>query len=69
MVKNSSTISYYNHLSRGNLTVPSSLADFGCSAFALLDHFDDFMTRQDNVNIHNAGSSALLKCLPQHNFS
>ena len=70
MVENSSTISYYNHLSRGNLTVPSSsLADFGCSAFALLDYFDDFMTPQDDVNIRDAGFSVLLTCLPQHNFS
>ena len=70
MVENSSTISYYNHLSRGNVTIPSSsLADFGCSAFALLNHLDDFMIRQDNVNIRDAGPSVLLKCLPQHNFS
>ena len=69
-MENFSTILYYNHLSRGNLTVPSSsLADFGCSAFALLDYFDDFRTRQDNVNRRHAGSSVLLKCLPQHNFS
>ena len=70
MVENSSTISYYNHLFIGNLTAPSSsLADFGCSAFALLDYFDDFMTQQDNVNICNTGSSMLLKYLFQHNFS
>ena len=69
MVENSSTIPYYNHLSRGNLTVPSSsLADFGCSAIALLDYFDEFMARLDNVNIRDAGFSILLKCLPQHNF-
>ena len=62
MVKNSSTIPYYNHLSRGNLTVPSSsVAEFGCSAFALLDYFDDFIAKQDNVNIRDAGSSVLFK--------
>ena len=70
MVENSFTIPNYNHLSRGNLTAPSSsLADFGYSAFALLDYFDDFTTRQDNVNIHDASSSILLKYLPQHNVS
>ena len=43
------------------------MADFGCSAFALLNYFYDFITRQDNVNRRDAGSSVLLKCL--HNFS
>ena len=70
MEENFSTILYHNYLSGENLTVPfSSLADFGCSAFALLDNFDDFMTRQNNVNIRDAGFSVLLKYLPQHNFS
>ena len=48
---------------------PSSLVDFGCSSLALLDYFDDFVTRQDNVNIRDAGYRVLHKCLPQHNFS
>ena len=70
MVVNSSTIPHYDHPSRGNLIVSSSfLADFGCSAFALMDYFDDFMARQVNVNIRDAGSSVWHKCLPQHNFS
>ena len=69
LLGNSSTIPYYNHLFRGNVTVPSSsLANFGYSAFALLDFFDDFMTQQENVDIGDAGSSLLYKCLPQHNF-
>ena len=48
------TAPYFHFLSRGNLTVPSTtMAEFTCSAFALLDYYDQFIAQQKNVAVRD----------------
>ena len=61
---------YFHLISRGNLTAPSNtLADFVCTAFAVLDYYDHFIMQQKHVPARDAASYILLNCLSSHCFS
>ena len=70
MIGNATTNQYFHSFFRGNLTIPSTpLADFGCSAFALLHYYNDFVMRQEYVNVCKACTYILHHCSPHQIFS
>ena len=70
MIGNAATNQYFHSFSRGNLKIPSTpLADFGCSAFAQLHYYDDFVMRQDYLNVRKACTYILHHCRPHQIFS
>ena len=61
---------YFHLISRGNLTAPSNtLADFPCTAFAVLDYHDDFVIRRKHVPVRDAAMYILLDGLSSCSFS
>ena len=56
---------YLNFLSRGGLTVPSSiLADFTCSCFAILHYTEQYVQRHSLVNVTEAFEMILKEYRP-----
>ena len=61
---------YFHLISRGNLTAPSNaLADFVCTAFAVLDYYDYFIVQQKHVPVRDAATYIVLNCLSSYSFS
>ena len=51
---------YFNHLSRGALTIPSpELSDFVCKSFGFLDYFEDFIVNHKSKSVRLISSTIL----------
>ena len=58
------TAPYFHFLSRDNMTVPSNtMAEFTCSAFALLEYYDQFTAQQKDVAVRFAAYTFLYRYL------
>ena len=69
LTNESTDVSYFNNLSRGGLTVPStSLADLANKDFALLDFYNEFIQKQCFLPDRNGAIHVLLQYLPCSNF-
>ena len=65
----STDVSYFNNLSRGGLTVPSTfLADLVNKGFAILDFYNEFIQKQCFLPARNGAIHMLLQYLPCSNF-
>ena len=54
LIGHCTTAPYFLLLSRGNLTVPfTTMAEFTCPVFALLDYYDQFIAQQKNVAVRD----------------
>ena len=61
---------YLSLLSRGGLTIPSSLlTDFTCSCFSTLDYVEDFLKKYPFINVHDACQNVLKEYAPSFNFT
>ena len=62
--------SYFDLLSRGGLTVPSSpMAEFVCASFAILDYTDKFISKDINSTTQSAAQIILKLYTPKSVFT